>query len=161
MKSGTPCRCSAPWDSMSLSLGYLDSNQEWMNQNHLCCQLHHTPIGCATTAWTVATCRTPDRIWTGVGAVRGRSPRPLDDGGFTFRRVRTRFSRSVAQQKRNIPAQRFWRKLAILRSVVFLPRISRDSNRGGETRLPETATLTRSEERRVGKEWRSRWSAER
>lgn len=25
-------------------LGYLDSNQEWMNQNHLCCQLHHTPM---------------------------------------------------------------------------------------------------------------------
>ena len=25
-------------------LGYLDSNQERMNQNHLCCQLHHTPI---------------------------------------------------------------------------------------------------------------------
>lgn len=148
MKSGTPCRCSAPWDSMSLSLGYLDSNQEWMNQNHLCCQLHHTPIGCATIAWTVATCRTPDRIWTGVGAVRGRSPRPLDDGGFTFRRVRTRFSRSVAQQKRNIPAQRFWRKLVILRSVVFLPRISRDSNRGGETRLPETATLTGPKARR-------------
>ena len=25
-------------------LGYQDSNLEWMNQNHLCCQLHHTPV---------------------------------------------------------------------------------------------------------------------
>jgi hypothetical protein len=27
-----------------LLLGYLDSNQEQMNQNHPCCQLHHTPM---------------------------------------------------------------------------------------------------------------------
>ena len=27
----------------SYSLGYQDSNLERMNQNHLCCQLHHTP----------------------------------------------------------------------------------------------------------------------
>ena len=33
------------------SLGYLDSNQEWMNQNHLCCQLHHTPIGRLRGSW--------------------------------------------------------------------------------------------------------------
>lgn len=26
-------------------LGCLDSNQEWLNQNQLCCQLHHIPIG--------------------------------------------------------------------------------------------------------------------
>jgi len=24
-------------------LGYLDSNQEQLNQNQPCCQLHHTP----------------------------------------------------------------------------------------------------------------------
>ena len=26
-------------------LGYQDSNLEWLNQNQLCCQLHHTPLG--------------------------------------------------------------------------------------------------------------------
>ena len=26
-------------------LGYLDSNQEQLNQNQPCCQLHHTPRG--------------------------------------------------------------------------------------------------------------------
>ena len=25
-------------------LGYQDSNLEWLNQNQLCCQLHHTPL---------------------------------------------------------------------------------------------------------------------
>lgn len=27
-----------------LQLGYQDSNLEWLNQNQLCCQLHHTPM---------------------------------------------------------------------------------------------------------------------
>jgi hypothetical protein len=27
-------------------LGYQDSNLEWLNQNQLCCQLHHTPMAC-------------------------------------------------------------------------------------------------------------------
>jgi len=27
-----------------LLLGYLDSNQEQLNQNQPCCQLHHTPM---------------------------------------------------------------------------------------------------------------------
>ena len=31
-------------DLPSSPLGYQDSNLEWMNQNHLCCQLHHTPL---------------------------------------------------------------------------------------------------------------------
>ncbi len=26
-----------------ITLGYLDSNQEQLNQNQPCCQLHHTP----------------------------------------------------------------------------------------------------------------------
>lgn len=43
-------------------LGYLDSNQEWMNQNHLCCQLHHTPIGRRRSSWNCFVGRTPDRI---------------------------------------------------------------------------------------------------
>ena len=30
---------------VSYWLGCLDSNQEWLNQNQLCCQLHHIPIG--------------------------------------------------------------------------------------------------------------------
>lgn len=38
------------------SLGYLDSNQEWMNQNHLCCQLHHTP-----RVWTSESLRSRGR----------------------------------------------------------------------------------------------------
>ena len=29
---------------MHIPLGYQDSNLEWLNQNQLCCQLHHTPI---------------------------------------------------------------------------------------------------------------------
>jgi hypothetical protein len=28
----------------STKLGYQDSNLEWLNQNQLCCQLHHTPL---------------------------------------------------------------------------------------------------------------------
>ena len=32
-------------DQTSLKLlGYQDSNLEWLNQNQLCCQLHHTPL---------------------------------------------------------------------------------------------------------------------
>ncbi|CDZ91910.1 hypothetical protein RHRU231_890008 [Rhodococcus ruber] len=29
------------------TLGYQDSNLEWLNQNQLCCQLHHTPMACS------------------------------------------------------------------------------------------------------------------
>ena len=43
-------RCTAPETAKPpaiaggfILLGYLDSNQEQMNQNHSCCQLHHTP----------------------------------------------------------------------------------------------------------------------
>ena len=28
----------------AILLGYQDSNLEWLNQNQLCCQLHHTPL---------------------------------------------------------------------------------------------------------------------
>ena len=37
---------SQPW------LGYLDSNQEQLNQNQPCCQLHHTPMAAAETGPT-------------------------------------------------------------------------------------------------------------
>ena len=37
-------------------LGCLDSNQEWLNQNQLCCQLHHIPIWLdAVTDWDYST----------------------------------------------------------------------------------------------------------
>ena len=39
VKTKNPRCCEGPW------LGCLDSNQEWLNQNQLCCQLHHTPMG--------------------------------------------------------------------------------------------------------------------
>src|SRR5512132_4730089 len=34
-------------------LGYQDSNLEWLNQNQLCCQLHHTPLA-ACNRWSQA-----------------------------------------------------------------------------------------------------------
>ena len=49
-------------------LGYQDSNLEWLNQNQLCCQLHHTPLAAITAGqshnWAPAgvtgpTCRLP------------------------------------------------------------------------------------------------------
>jgi DNA-binding SARP family transcriptional activator len=59
--TGSPTRWKASWGrrrSRSISaaaptrrsttssneLGYQDSNLEWLNQNQLCCQLHHTPL---------------------------------------------------------------------------------------------------------------------
>lgn len=38
--AGTDPSCQ---HSSRLVLGYQDSNLEWLNQNQLCCQLHHTP----------------------------------------------------------------------------------------------------------------------
>src|ERR1700753_719652 len=33
------------WNDVGKTLlGYQDSNLEWLNQNQLCCQLHHTPL---------------------------------------------------------------------------------------------------------------------
>jgi hypothetical protein len=49
-------------------LGYQDSNLEWLNQNQLCCQLHHTPLAAITAGqslnWAAIgvngpTCRLP------------------------------------------------------------------------------------------------------
>ena len=83
-------------------LGYLDSNQERMNQNHLCCQLHHTPITRSifyAYSSEKTSKRTPNRIWTGVTAVRGRCPRPLDDGGLTLHSGKCHSSDMLFQTK--------------------------------------------------------------
>lgn len=54
-KTKNPRICEGHW------LGCLDSNQEWLNQNQLCCQLHHIPIWQAWQLRKVVR-RTPDRI---------------------------------------------------------------------------------------------------
>lgn len=51
-------------------LGCLDSNQEWLNQNQLCCQLHHTPI------------------WLGVATPKSCSSYPQPDLNRCWRRER-------------------------------------------------------------------------
>ena len=54
-KNKNPRICEGHW------LGCLDSNQEWLNQNQLCCQLHHIPIWLAWQLRKVVR-RTPNRI---------------------------------------------------------------------------------------------------
>jgi hypothetical protein len=54
-KTKNPRICEGHW------LGCLDSNQEWLNQNQLCCQLHHIPIWLAWQLRKVVR-RTPNRI---------------------------------------------------------------------------------------------------
>ena len=41
-----------PAETQGLKLGYLDSNQEQLNQNQPCCQLHHTPMPAQKTGPT-------------------------------------------------------------------------------------------------------------
>ena len=45
MPAGSPIVLEKTRDHSRVSvLGYLDSNQEQLNQNQPCCQLHHTPM---------------------------------------------------------------------------------------------------------------------
>src|SRR5690606_38744894 len=51
-----------PADARVSKLGYLDSNQEQLNQNQPCCQLHHTPT--APTGVGPRGPAKPDRVAT-------------------------------------------------------------------------------------------------
>src|ERR1700754_1067276 len=43
-------------------LGYQESNLEWLNQNQLCCQLHHTPLA-AYNRWSTIICELLTSLW--------------------------------------------------------------------------------------------------
>src|SRR5690606_17237847 len=80
-----------PADARVSKLGYLDSNQEQLNQNQPCCQLHHTPT--APTGVGPRGPAKPDRVATlpyGEGGAEpagvsrrvacGGAPRPAGGG---------------------------------------------------------------------------------
>lgn len=83
-------------------LGYLDSNQEQLNQNQPCCQLHHTP--------------------------RASPQRGTEGQVYPTRERSTNKGQSEAASARKRASER------------SLPSNSIDSNSGGETRRPVTAT---------------------
>ena len=112
----------------SLWLGYQDSNLEWLNQNQLCCQLHHTPLA--------AYHRRSQAISPYI--TRWGAPTAVVSGRRQLPKIRTR--PTTRPQPRSLPSPPDRRRTqpGQLRSR---PSSSSDSNSGGLYRaIPVAAT---------------------
>ena len=127
------------------SLGYQDSNLEWLNQNQLCCQLHHTPLG--ITRFVLTSLATGDnfsgeypacqieRPWHPSRLKSGLPTHPSDRSRNALPRrspdlVPNEGDEAGAERGDQAREARRARRRA---SEDSRPRISMDSNSGGET----------------------------
>ena len=87
-----------------MQLGYQDSNLEWLNQNQLCCQLHHTPLA-TCNRWSQAILRPDDQLSGNWPVMPGRRA--------DYQRFRVDFSRAVCGGRRVVTAGSQTRQAAL------------------------------------------------